>query len=228
MKFKHLLAGLTALTLAASVQAALLDENFDSVSTLAGKGWVQKNNSGAPSLSWFQGTPGSSFDAQSGAADSYIAASFNSTSGVTPATNTVDNWLLTPYLALTSGETVSFYTRSTGALPDHLEVRLSSNGASTNTSDFSTLLFDLNPALDADGYPTDWFNVTFTIPTIVGLNGGRLGFRYFVTDSGPAGNNGDYIGIDTVAVPEPTTVMTLGIGMLALLAMRRRNSVAQK
>ncbi|HTD05790.1 choice-of-anchor J family PEP-CTERM protein [Undibacterium sp.] len=225
MKFKHLLAGLTVLTLAASVQATtIINENFDSFASLAAKGWAVKNQSDIPNplASWGQGNSGAAFTAQAGADDSYAGINFATTNG-----SVVDNWLFTPVFQLAVGETVTFYTRSAGTFADHLEVRLSGNGSSTNTSDFTALLFDLNPALNADGYPTDWFKVQFTIPTFSGLGTGRLGFRYFVTDSGPQGNNGNYIGIDTLnVVPEPTTVMTLGIGMLALLAMRRRRNDA--
>lgn len=222
MKYKHLLAGLTALTLAASVQAGtILSENFDKFSSLAGKGWVVKNNSSLPNPNvdswWSQGNPGAAFDAQSGASDSYVGVGYASAFG-----NVIDDWLFTPVLKLAGGETVSFYTRSNGDLPDHLEVSWSANGASTNASDFTTLLFSLNPNYDANGYPTDWFKVEFTMPTFSVPGTGRLGFRYYIAD---ASANGDYIGIDTLnVVPEPTTVMTLGIGMLALLAMRRRRN----
>ncbi|MGZ9263974.1 MAG: choice-of-anchor J domain-containing protein, partial [Candidatus Deferrimicrobiaceae bacterium] len=56
--------------------ATLLAENFDSISTLPGGGWVQTNNS-APSgtTGWFQGTTGV-FPGQGGAADDYIAANY--------------------------------------------------------------------------------------------------------------------------------------------------------
>ncbi len=223
MKFKHLLAGLTALSLVASAQATnILTENFDSFTAMTGSGWVVKNNSANPNSNpdstWSQGSPGSAFDAQAGASDSYAGVGFASSN----FGNVLDNWLFTPSFALAAGEVVTFYTRSNGDLPDHLEVRMSGNGTSTNISDFTSLLFDLNPALDADGYPTGWTQYQFTIPAFSGGDTGRLAFRYFVTD---AQNNGDYIGIDTLSVvPEPATVMSLGIGMLALLAMRRRRN----
>ncbi|GGC68605.1 choice-of-anchor J family PEP-CTERM protein [Undibacterium terreum] len=221
MKFKPLLAGLAAFSLVASAQATdILSENFDSFSSLAGKGWVVSNKGQFPnpdlSASWSQGSPGSAFNSQSGAADSYAGVSYASAFG-----NVIDNWLFSPVFNLAAGETVTFYTRSHGDLPDRLQVSLSGNGASTNTSDFTSLLFDLNPTYTADGFPTDWFKVQFTIPTFSGSGTGRLGFRFYIAD---ASANGDYIGLDTFSVvPEPATVMTLGIGMLGLLAMRRRN-----
>ncbi|MES2102652.1 MAG: choice-of-anchor J domain-containing protein [Pseudomonadota bacterium] len=222
MKFKHLLAGLTALSLVASAQATnILTENFDSFAALAGKGWAVQNNSDNPNVlsTWDQGNPGAAFNAQAGANDSYAGVNFASTNG-----NVIDNWLFTPAFALAAGEVVTFYTRSIadGIFPDNMEVRMSSNGSSTNVNDFGSLLFEVNPALTVDGFPSDWFKVQFTIPAFAGGDTGRLAFRYFLAD---ASVSGDYIGIDTLnVVPEPATVMSLGIGMLALLAMRRRRN----
>ena len=73
----------------------------------------------------------------------------------------VSNWLILPELTLNNLNTFSFATRSAGAFPDRLEVRLSTNGSSTSLGDFSTLLLTLNPALNPGGYPTDW--TTYTI-----------------------------------------------------------------
>ena len=90
------------------------------------------------------------FPAQSGAATSYIGANFNNTTG----TNTISNWLLTPPLPLLNGRTMTFYTRTVDvpAFPDRLQVRMSTNGASSNVGttatdvgDFTALLLDINP-----------------------------------------------------------------------------------
>jgi hypothetical protein len=53
---------------------------------------------------------------------------------------------------------------------------------------------------------------------------GRVGFRYFVTNGGPSGTNGNFIGIDSlniVAVPEPASVGLLAIFSAALISRRR-------
>lgn len=118
--------------------------------------------------------------------------------------------------------------------PDRLQVRYSNAGASTNVGtsatdvgDFSNLLLDINPTYSLTGYPTDWTQFSVTIPA--GANG-RLAFRYFVEDGGPAGANSDYIGIDTfqyTAIPEPGSIALLGLagmgGIYKMTTLRRRS-----
>jgi len=106
----------------------ILSEGFADVSLLPGAGWVLTNNS-IPSgtTGWFQGNDGV-FPAQDGATDSYVAANFeNADLG-----GNISNWLLTPALTLSNGDEISLYTRAAGSFPDRLEVRLSTNGASTD------------------------------------------------------------------------------------------------
>jgi len=84
---------------------------------------------------------------------------------------------------------------------------------------------DINPNLLASGatsYPTTWTQFTLTIPS---TGSGRVGFRYFVTNGGPSGTNGNFIGIDSlniVAVPEPATIGLLGVIAVGLISRRRR------
>ncbi|MDO8896765.1 MAG: M6 family metalloprotease domain-containing protein, partial [Bacteroidales bacterium] len=168
-------------------------ENFDDITTLPSSGWALINKSSpAGTISWFQGS-GTIFPAQSGAATSYIGANYNSTSG----TGTISNWLISPVTAFQNGHSFSFWTRTTTASswPDRLEVRLSSNGSSTNVGtlatdvgDFSTLIFSVNPTLVTGGYPETWTQYTVTLSGITGTINGRIGFRYFVTNGGPSGN----------------------------------------
>ena len=215
--------------------AVLLVENFDDVSLLAGGGWAAVNNSDPiGTTGWFQGNTGV-FASQAGAADAYIAANFeNAALG-----GDISNWLLTPELALDNGTTINFYSRTEeGApFPDRLELRLSVNGASTNVGvtdasvgDFATLLLTLNPGLLVGGYPESWTLFSATLSGLGAPTSGRFGFRYFVTDTSI---NGDYIGIDTLsvesavstAVPEPVTMLTMGIGLLGIHRARRRRNV---
>jgi hypothetical protein len=196
-----------------TARAQTLSEDFNNITTLPGSGWFVQNNS-APlgTTGWFQGNT-SLFSAQSGAANSYIAANYNNTTG----TNTISNWLLTPTLTLRNGDAFRFWTRSpaTSQFPDRLEVRLSTNGASANVGstptsvgDFTTLLLTINPNLIVGGYPTVWTEYVITVsglpPGGGGLCGaspgvqGRFAFRYFVTGGGPEGDNSEYVGIDTV------------------------------
>lgn len=211
----------TFLRVAASVFACLagaagaqpFTENFDNITTLPGNGWfIQNNSNPLGSLSWFQGTPTTAtptpgpFDAFNGAANAYIAVNYNSTTG---STGTISNWLLTPNRTFRNGDVFQFYTRkpTIGAgqtdYPDRLELRLSTNGASTNVGsgatafgDFPTLLMSINPSLQTNVYPQTWTQYTITISGLFAPTSGRIAFRYFVTNGGPTGTNSDYIGID--------------------------------
>ncbi len=206
-----LLASLTNL----NAHAQGYTENFDNITLLAGNGWhIQNNSSPLGGNSWFQGTatnatpdPGP-FDAYNGATNAYIAANFNSTTG---GSGTISNWLITPNRTLRNGDVFTFRTRRPTTpgggteYPDRLEIRLSTNGASTNVGsggsgvgDFTTLLLSVNPTLQRNVYPAVWTQYTVTISGLPAPTSGRIAFRYFVTAAGPTGTNSDYIGIDNV------------------------------
>src|SRR4029079_15338751 len=130
---------------------------------------------------------------------------FNNGTGV----STLSNWLLTPPLTLANGVVLTFYTRTvdTPTFPDRLQVRMSTNGASTNVGstatsvgDFTTLLLDVNPTYTTDGYPNVWTQFTVTLSGVASPTQGRLALRYFVENGGPSGANSDYIGIDTLQI----------------------------
>ena len=182
-----------------------LTEGFDDITTLVPGGWVMQNNSqpGPGTTGWFQGNSAVFVSQCSGSANSYIAANFNNGTG----TSTLSNWLLTPPVILQNGAQFSFWTRTTnGTFPDRLQVRMSTNGCSTelgNTAtsvgDFSTLVLDINPTYTSVGYPTVWTQFTVTLSGLIpSPTSGRLAFRYFVENGGPSGANSDYIGIDSV------------------------------
>jgi len=205
-------------------------ENFDDITTLTGNGWFMQNNSSPVGSNWFQGIATTAnpepFISYNGAVNSYIAANFSSTGG---GIGTISNWLITPNRTIRNGDVFTFYTRkptiSSGQTdyPDRLEVRMSTNGASTNagadageTGDFSTLLLSINPTLVADVYPQVWTKYTITISGLPAPTSGRIAFRYFVTSAGSLGSNSDYIGIDNVVYTPytcPAFTMTTG-GML--------------
>ena len=156
-----------------------MTEGFDDITTLPAAGWIPLNHSTTTGTTgWFQGSS-VVFPAQAGGATSYIGANFNNTTGV----GTISNWLLTPPLTLQDGATMTFYTRtvSSPAFPDRLQVRMSTNGTSSNVGttatdvgDFSTLLLDINPTYNTSGYPSVWTQFTVTVSGVASPTTGRL------------------------------------------------------
>jgi hypothetical protein len=206
---------LASLTFLPAAQAAtLLSEGFENVAGLGGSGWVQTNLSNPVGLSWGQGFVGP-FAAQSGLADSYAVANFES--AAFGSGGVIDNWLITPTLSFDSLNTVSFWTRTIfnpSIFPDRLELRLSLAGADAATTNFSTVLVAVNPNLTQTGYPNSWTQYTASFAAVPGTTG-RLGFRYTV----PSSFNADFIGLDTVevtAVPEPVSAVLLLAGLAGL------------
>jgi hypothetical protein len=215
-----LVAGpLAAIALPSPASAAVVTEGFETVPPAS---WTTVNNSSpVGSTSVFQGetTTGiGPFDAHAGAPSSYAAMNFNSTTG---STGTISTWLVTPeYSTLSNGDVMSFYTRKpaiSGPMtdyPDRLEVRMSTNGncgpgtGSASVGDFTTLLTTINPSLAVGGYPQSWTQFTATLSGLAGAKSGCFAFRYFVTNAGPTGTNGDYIGIDTYAYDDQPTDVT--------------------
>ena len=189
-------------------------EGFDDITLLPAADWFFDNNSNPLGLTdWFQGND-TVFPAHAGAPTAYIGANFNNTSGA----GTISNWMLTPEIGLADGDTISFWTRTVAGsiFPDRLQVRLSTAGASVNVGtlatdvgDFTTMLLEINPTLIQGGYPEVWTQFSATLSGIPAATTGRIGFRYFVTDGGPAGNNSDYIGIDTVEFTEAPAGLTM-------------------
>jgi len=167
--------------------------------------------------------------------------------------------MLTPELPLNNCGTLSFYTTTVDASswPDRLEVRFSQTGAGTNVGaayadvgDFTNLIIEINPGLAAGGYPETWTEFTYDFGIAQPADTGRIAFRYYVDDAGPAGNNSNYIGIDTfnyidgpgcggtgggggggtggLATPVPTLsntgllVMVLALIAISVVLIRRR------
>jgi len=220
---------------------ALLTENFDNVSAAAAPpaangdctvnmaGWVARNRSTTLGTTCvFQGNP-TVFNSQAGAANSYAAMNFNSTTG----TNTISTWLLTPVVNFTANSALEFWVRGgTGnTFPDRVQVRVSTAAAgtdvgasSTAVGTFTTLLLDINPTYAGDfacpaagvtnvstitGFPNaGWCRVRLNgaaggLPT---SGSGRIAFRYFVENGGPTGTNSNFIGIDTFSYEDGVAI----------------------
>jgi len=164
------------------------------------------------------------------APNSYIAANFNNAA----VPGKISNWLITPVVSLQFNLQFVFVTRTeANSLPDRLELRLSTNGASTNvgTSDssvgnFTNLVLSVNPTLSVGGYPEAWTQVTANFVGVGRPCHRTLAFRYDVTNNA---NNADYIAIDNVTVnqdqvPEPATLGLIAFGLGAVVVGRLRRS----
>ncbi len=223
MPKRFLLAPAFALAAASAAQAGtLLSEGFDDVAALPAGGWVQTNLSSPVGLPWGQGFVGP-FTAQAGSPESYAVANFES--AAFGSGGVVDNWLITPTLSFGASNTVTFWTRTIfnpSIFPDRLELRLSRDGSSADTADFTTTLVSVNPDLTQTGYPNVWTQYSATFAADPGVTG-RLALRYTV----PSNFNADFIGVDSftvTAVPEPQALALwlLGLGAVTAAARRRR------
>jgi hypothetical protein len=224
-------------SVALSVNAQSLSEDFINVPGLFTSGWLNVNNSVLPTTNaWLQGSPTGWFDGPGGVGDaSYALADYGSSGATTPTGGTLSVWMLTPILTFNNGSTISFQSKSAGnGYADRLQVRLGSNGSDANVGSlpedvgtYNNVLLDVNSAETAAGYPTTWTTYNITVSGLTGATSTRLAFRYYVHDGGPGGNNSNGIGVDTLRVapvPEPATISALALGAIALIKRRRRNA----
>lgn len=205
---KKTLIALALLGAVATAQASeVIVQNFDNVDGLAAAGFVLTNASTpGGTTNWFQGNT-LIFPAQASAG--FMAANFNNAD----AGGIISNYLITPLFDLSNSGWASFWARADGAdgFADHLAYGLSTTG-STNPASFT-----LNSAFLV---PTDgWMNYTMSWDKMAVGTVGRFVIQY----SGFA-DNSNYVGVDSlvVNVPEPTTPLMLGVGLVGMLVARRR------
>jgi hypothetical protein len=192
----------------------LIAEGFDTFTNLSTAGWLSTNQSNPLGAgAWAQGG-GTAFSTggQAGGTTSFTLCNYTSTTGV----GVISNWLITPVLNLQNGDIITFYSRKGGdgtgtVYPDRLEMRLNSTdtstggnpSGSTGVGAFTNLAVSVNPNLTTTGFPFTWTQYSYTVSGLTGVVACKVGFRYFVTDAGPSGNNSDIIAIDTFSVDRP-------------------------
>ncbi|MCB9047761.1 MAG: choice-of-anchor J domain-containing protein, partial [Chitinophagales bacterium] len=184
----------------------LIDEGFEDFGTSVPAGWVVKNNSTVPTVGlegWDPATPTYSGIPPANTGSNYAASSFfgdNNGGGG----GTMSMWLFTPEITISNGDVLKFYALALGdpTFPDRLQVRMSSNGASTDvgatplsTGDFSTLLLDINPTYQGGVFLNAWVEYTVTVSGLAGPVNGRIAFRHFIEDDDI---NGYFVGLDDV------------------------------
>jgi hypothetical protein len=192
---------------AAVAQAQVVQEGFENVANLGAKGFILLNNSSPVGTTGF-GQGGGSFSAQAGSDQSYISGNFNNAG----AGGFISNYLITPEFSTTNFGTISFYARADvdAGYVDLLSYGLSNGG-------FAPGDFTLTPEVAAS--TDEWQRYSLSFLGTGANTTGRFAIRY----SGQA-DTANLIGIDSLSVqlPEPGTSLMLGVGLVGLLAARRR------
>lgn len=205
---KKTLCALALMGIAATAQAGSITvESFDSVAGLAAKGFILRNTS-TPlgTTNWSQGDE-NIFAAQAGAPGAYIAANYNNAA----EGGSIDNWIITPQFSTRYSANISFFAKADllAGFSDTLSFGGSAGG--TDAADFT-----LMPEFTVAG---DWMRYDYSFVATGADTVGRFAIRY----SGAA-NNANFVGVDTLAiqVPEPSSSLMVGIGLLGLIAAYRR------
>lgn len=208
---KNVLLGLAFVSVMGTVHAGVLvSEDFDDVAALPAQGWLFVNQSSPPGsvATWFQGDV-ATFPAHQGAPDAYIASNFNAAA----VGGTLENWLITPEFSTELDLVVTFWLRADDFPPFFDQLSFGFGDASGDLDSF-----DLAPPIIV---PTDgWTQFVVELDAQGAGTSARFAFLHF----GEA-DLSNYVGLDTLritAIPEPSTLMILGLGLAGCALARRR------
>ena len=177
--------------------SSLFLEDFNGDNTEIGlnaRGWITLNVDAGGTTSWFQGNS-TVFSAYEGPVDGYVGQNFNGANG-----NLIDQWLISPPVTVTAGDTLSFWHRSPDntIFDDSIFVRYSTT-AGTTPADFDVTWGRYMVS------KTGWARWTGTFPTSGTI---RFAIQYYHTLGGPTGSYSDYFGLDLVEVIPATVPQT--------------------
>jgi hypothetical protein len=104
----------------------------------------------------------------------------------------ISNWAISPVVWFQNGDSISFYTYSTGravSVADRLQLRMTRLDSSSNVGEtsfdngsFTVPLLDINPTLKGAGYPGTWTRYSAVIKGLNEPIQGRFALRHFVPD----------------------------------------------
>jgi hypothetical protein len=208
---KKALVALAFSGMALSAQAgALLAEGFEDVGGLAAKGWVVNNAStpgGITANGWFQGSS-TVFPALRGTSSSFAAANWQNAA----AGGELNTWLITPeFSTAENGAIVSFWLRADAFAGTSDQVAF---GFSNGSSDLSAFALSSPVTVGTNGWNR------YSVRVAEGSGSARFALQYT-----GAADFANYVGVDSLevsAVPEPSTMLILGAGLMGLMMSRRR------
>jgi hypothetical protein len=177
---------------------SLFFDNFNGDNSVAGlqtRGYTVLNVDGGGTVPpWFQPS-GTQFPAYEGPTTGYVAANYESANGFL-----IDQWLISPQITVTAGDTLSFWHRSitNNAFDDSIYVRLSTTAGITPGA------FDITWGRYLVS-ETGWARWTGVFPVTGTV---RFAIQYYHTNGGPSGTYSNYIGLDlleVISAAAPTT-----------------------
>lgn len=168
----------------------LFVDDMNGLNTVAGleaRGWVVLNEDGGGTRPPFNQGDVAVFTAYEGPDSGYTFTNYQGANGFL-----IDQWLISPPIAVSAGDTLRFWHRSPDGNPwdDSIYVRYST------TAGITPAAFDQTWGryLVSESGWAQWvgtFNHTGTI---------RFAIQYYITDGGPSGNHSNYVGLDLFEV----------------------------